>query len=228
MRNRYNKIYKRVISIILICGILVNLGIGYSILFSGLGIVVIFFYILPSIILQIGLLKYIPQLKFEKIWILVLTSFLVLVSLALPFKFKDFMWRNLNKEFNQITSSKKETFEDFYSKNISSNPSGVYYYPNSEKPMIVVNLEGGKNYEKHTYYDPLTGSLEKVEFFNQGKLDSVNNYFQNKLQRSHYSFNGEEPDSIKQYNYQGDKLINIISYSEKTGFIDTIFVSNSK
>lgn len=211
---------------ILLVGLVINIAAWNIVAPAEFGIATGFVFILPSTIILLATLIYIVKSNFGKKKVFALSLAFTLVALIIPSILSVLVVREINKKIQLSNNPKMKAFIDFDNNNIPPIENGLWYYPNSEKPVYILSFLDGKNHGEHKSFNPKTNELEEVKFYNTGKLDSIYQYFQNKLRTSFHSQNIQEKfDTVKYYQYNKDQISQVVIFHGKTGEKDTILLS---
>ena len=222
-----SKSLKVILSSVLLLGLAINIAAWNIVVPAEFGIAVGVVFILPSSILILGTLIFIVISSSNKKSTLNNSVMLTVVSLVIPVLMGVIVVRDIKNKRQLSSNPKMKAYMDFENNNIPPIQNGLWYYPNRENPIAILNFVNGRSEGKHQFFDPRTYELETLKFYDDGKLDSIYQYFQNKLAASYHSQNAQEKfDTIKYYHYDQDQMSRMIIFYGKTGNQDTILFSD--
>lgn len=222
-----SKSLKVILSSVLLLGLAINIATWNIVVPAEFGIALGVVFILPSSILILGTLIFIVISSSNKKSTLNNSVMLTVVSLVIPAVLGVIVVRDIKNKRQLSSNPKMKAYMDFENNNIPPIQNGLWYYPNREKPIAILNFVNGRSEGEHQFFDPRTYELETLKFYDDGKLDSIYRYFQNKLAASYHSQNAQEKfDTIKYYHYDQDQMSRMIIFYGKTGNQDTILFSD--
>lgn len=218
---------KVTLSSVLLLGLAINIAAWNIVVPAEFGIAAGVVFILPSSLLILGTLIFIAISSAKKKSTLNNSVMLTVVSLAIPAVLSVVVVRDFKNKRQLSNNPKVKAYMDFENKKIPPIQNGLWHYPNRENPIAILNFVNGRSEGEHQFFDPRTYELETLKFYNDGKLDSIYQYFQSKLAASYHSQNAQGKfDTIKYYHYSQDQMRRIIIYYGKTGNQDTILFSD--
>jgi hypothetical protein len=222
-----SKSLKITLSLVLLLGLAINIAAWNIVVPAEFGIAVGGVFILPSSILILGTLIFIAISSSNKKSTLNNSVMLTVVSLVIPALLGVIVVRDIKNKRQLSSNPKMKAYMDFENNNIPPVQNGLWYYPNRENPIAILNFVNGRSEGEHQFFDPRTYELETLKFYDDGKLDSIYQYFQNKLAASYHSQNAQEKfDTIKYYHYDQDQMSRMIIFYQKTGHQDTVLISD--
>jgi hypothetical protein len=220
-------ILRLVLSLALLLGLAINIAAWNIVVPAEFGIAVGVMFIFPSSIFNLGTLIFIVISSFDKKSTVNKSVMLTVVSLAIPALLGVIVVKDINRKWQLSSNPAMKAYMDFENNNVPPIQNGLWYYPSRENPIAILNFFNGRSEGKHEFFDPTTYELESMKFYDDGKLDSIYRYFQNKLAASYHSQNAQEKfDTIKYYQYDKDQMSRMIIFYRETGHQDTVLVSD--
>ena len=226
-KMKKNTLLKIILSSVILLGLLVNITAWKILAPAEFGVAAGAVFIVPSSIVLLVLLFFIGIANFDEKKTFSRSVILTFLSLVIPAVLGVIVVRDIKNKRQFSSNPKMKAYMDFENNNIRPVQNGLWYYPNRENPIAILNFVNGRSEGEHQFFDPRTYELETLKFYDDGKLDSIYRYFQNKLAASYHSQNAQEKfDTIKYYHYDQDQMSRMIIFYEKTGHQDTVLFSD--
>ncbi|MGH1435088.1 MAG: hypothetical protein ACRBG0_11580, partial [Lewinella sp.] len=168
-----SKSLKITLSLVLLLGLAINIAAWNIVVPAEFGIAVGVVFILPSSILILGTLIFIAISSSNKKSTLNNSVMLTVVSLVIPALLGVIVVRDIKNKRQLSSNPKMKAYMDFENNNIPPVQNGLWYYPNRENPIAILNFVNGRSEGEHQFFDPRTYELETLKFYDDGKLDSI-------------------------------------------------------
>lgn len=209
---------KVIISFFIILGVFINVYTSILVLPVEFGVIILFLTIPSSIVLLFLLFYIFSQKSVDKFSTILFSLF---VGLIIPVLFSIVVYRDLKVVLN----IEKRQWRNFHKRGVAPIKNGKWFYPNEENPWQILNFKKGKQDGEQILY--LSGDKlnKEIEYFTNGKLDSIFYYSKGKLVQNRYGFDSTGNNELtRTYIYEKNELVKVINFFRSNYKSDTILI----